>query len=83
MAITPCMNCLKSCGYFCGALAGLNIWFWLGMTVFNAMGNPWINKEMLLYEEFYPEDGNKFTYVFAACILVSTSTLYLFRPDIC
>ena len=52
MALTPCMTCLKSCGYLCGLLAGLNIWFWIGMTAFNAMGNPWIAKEILMKEEF-------------------------------
>ena len=70
MAVSPCMTCLKSCGYLCGLLAGLNIWFWIGMTVFNAMGNPWIAKE-ILKEETYTGDFKKFTTVFGICIFVS------------
>ena len=71
MAISPCMQCLKTCGFLCGTLAALNIWFWIGMTVFNAMGNPWITKEILLYDDFLDKDAERFTTVFAACILVS------------
>ena len=70
MALTPCMTCLKSCGYLCGLLAGLNIWFWIGMTIFNAMGNPWIAKEILMQKEF-TSDTSQFTTVFGLCIFVS------------
>ena len=70
MAISACMQCLKTCGYLCGGLAGLNIWFFIGMTIFNAMDNPWLKAEVFQYES-YSADANKFTYVFAACILVS------------
>ena len=70
MALTPCMSCLKQCGYLCGGLAALNIWFWIGMTVFNAMGNPWITKEILLIEN-YQADVSRFTTVFAICVAVS------------
>ena len=70
MALTPCMSCLKQCGYLCGMLAALNIWFWIGMTVFNAMDNKWIKKEILLYDS-YTADTSKFTTVFAVCIAVS------------
>jgi len=76
MAITPCMQCLKTCGYLCGTLAALNIWFWIGMTVFNAMGNPWITKEILLYDDFLDPDASRFTGVFGACIAVSHVTLF-------
>ena len=78
MAITPCMQCLKTCGYLCGTLAALNIWFWLGMTVFNAMGNPWITKEILLFDDYLDKDAQRFTTVFAACILVSKANQSLF-----
>ena len=70
MALPPCMSCLKQCGYLCGALAALNIWFWLGMTIFNAMGNPWIKKEILLMKS-YEADTSRYTTVFAICIAVS------------
>ena len=72
MAISACMNCLKSCGYLCGLLAALNIWFWIGMTIFNAMDNPWIKTEMLNYTEFNA-DTSRYTTVFGACIAVSIS----------
>ena len=72
MALTPCMSCLKQCGYLCGGLAALNIWFWIGMTVFNAMGNPWIAKEILLMDT-YTADVSRYTTVFAICIAVSIS----------
>ena len=74
MAISACMNCLKSCGYLCGLLAGLNIWFWIGMTVFNAMDNPWIKKEMLNYPS-YNSDSSRFTIVFGVCIAVSSTQI--------
>ena len=71
MALTPCMSCLKQCGYLCGMLAALNIWFWIGMTIFNAMGNPWIKKEILLMKS-YEADTDRYTTVFAIVIAVST-----------
>ena len=74
MALTPCMSCLKQCGYLCGGLAALNIWFWIGMTIFNAMDNPWIKKELLLMD--YTADVSRFTTVFAICIAVSTPTVF-------
>ena len=70
MAISACMSCLKTCGYLCGALAALNIWFWIGMTVFNSMDNPWIKKEVIMLDS-YTADASKYTTVFALCIVVS------------
>ena len=70
------MSCLKQCGFLCGTLAALNIWFWIGMTVFNAMDNKWIKKEILLYDS-YTADTSKFTTVFAVCIAVSILILSL------
>ena len=70
MALTPCMSCLKQCGYLCGALAALNIWFWLGMTIFNSMNNGYIKTEMLLIE--LDDDSSRFTTVFAVVCIVST-----------
>ena len=77
MAISGCMQCCKTCGYFCGILAGLNIWFWIGMTIFNAMGNPWINQEIFKLD-FTSPDADRYTWCFLACIIVSAST-YWFR----
>ena len=72
MALTPCMSCLKQCGYLCGLLAALNIWFWIGMTIFNSMDNKWIKREILLFES-YDADTSRYTTVFAICIVVSLS----------
>ena len=76
MAITPCMSCLKTCGYLCGTLAALNIWFWIGMTVFNSMDNPWIKKEIIKLDS-YTEDASKYTTIFAMCVVVSISSTQL------
>ena len=77
MALTPCMSCLKQCGYLCGALAALNIWFWIGMTIFNAMGNPWIKKEILLMKS-YEADTDRYTTVFAIVMVVSQMISHVF-----
>ena len=73
MAISACMQCLKTCGYLCGGLAALNIWFWLGMTIFNAMDNLWLKKNVMLYEgsDWIDADSSSFTKIFGACIVVS------------
>ena len=75
MAISACMQCLKTCGYLCGLLAALNIWFWIGMTIFNAMDNPWLKKDLLLYENFN-SDSSRFTAVFAIVVVVSIPFLF-------
>ena len=72
MAISACMQCLKTCGYLCGLLAALNIWFWIGMTIFNAMDNPWLKKDLFLYENFN-SDSSRFTTVFAIVVVVSST----------
>ena len=81
MALSGCMSCLKSCGYLCGLLAVLNIWFFIGLTVFNAMDNPWIKKELLLME--YTADASQFTAVFGICIAVSNSWLPRLTDNLC
>ena len=72
MAGSAWKGCFKFCGYFCGALAALNIWFFIGLTVFQSMkgGNPWIAEEMLALSitEFKSDDASKFVKVFAICI---------------
>ena len=69
MALTPCMSCLKQCGYLCGFLAALNIWFWIGITVFNSMDNPWIKERILVIE--ITEDASDWTTTFAIVAVVS------------
>ena len=74
MAVAAWKQCFKFCGYLCGSIAALNIWFWIGMTVFQSMGNPYITKEILLIEDLTQYDGDKakdFVIVFAVCIAVS------------
>ena len=74
MAVAAWKQCFKFCGYLCGTLAALNIWFWIGMTLFQAMGNPYITKEILLIEDLNAYKGDKakdFVMVFAVCIGVS------------
>merc|ERR1711994_393879 len=73
MAISGCMSCLKTCGYLCGGLAALNIWFWLGMTIFNSMDNLWLKKNVMKYEgsEWATADASKFTTIFGMCILLN------------
>ena len=47
MAVAGWAKCFKFCGYLCGFLAALNIWFWIGCTIFQAIGSPYITEEML------------------------------------
>ena len=51
----------------------MNIWFWLGMTVFNAMDNLWLKKNVMKYPEgeWNNADASKFTLIFGMCIVVS------------
>ena len=46
--------CLKRCGYLCGMLAVVNILFWIGITIFNAMGRP-----PVIYDIFKKLTGNR------------------------
>ena len=73
MAVAAWKQCFKFCGYLCGALAALNIWFWIGMTIFQAAGNPYITEEVLLlkFTDYKSDDATKFVTVFAVCIAVS------------
>ena len=69
MALTPCMSLMKQCGYLCGLLAALNIWFWLGVTIFNSMDNPWIKERILVME--ITADASAWTPVFGIVAAVS------------
>mmetsp|Transcript_7071 Transcript_7071/g.8164 ORF Transcript_7071/g.8164 Transcript_7071/m.8164 type:complete len:85 (+) Transcript_7071:1-255(+) len=70
MAVAAWKICFKYCGYLCGTIAALNVWFFIGMTVFSALGNPYIEKEVLKYNKLSNDDAGRFTTVFAACILL-------------
>ena len=69
MALTPCMSLMKQCGYLCGLLAALNLWFWIGVTVFNSMDNPWIKERILVME--ITADASGYTTVFVIVAVVS------------
>lgn len=69
--------CFQFCGYFCGTIAALNIWFFIGMTLFNALGNPYLEYYVMKYPRFENPDAGRFTTIFAGVIIVSTSTLSL------
>ena len=72
MALSGTMQCLKMCGFFCGILSVLNIWFWFGMTVFSAMGNTYLSFEFEGYE-LGEQDNPRFTMIYGVCIAVSIS----------
>ena len=70
MAVAAWKSCFKFCGYFCGALAALNIWFFIGTTIMTALGNPWITEEIITLPitDYKTDDAKKFVTVFAICI---------------
>ena len=70
MALSNTMACFKFCGTLCGILSVLNIWFWLGMTVFSAMGNTYL---AFGFEGFGigESDNKKFTTIYGIVLLVS------------
>ena len=50
MALTDKQKLGKCCGIFCAFLACLNIWFFIGITVFQAMNNPYLKIELEGFE---------------------------------
>ena len=72
MALTGKQQLGKCCGIFCSFLACLNIWFFTGLTVFQAMGNPVIKEE---YEGFTnaKDDASNWLTAFIITIVVSNS----------
>ena len=50
MALTDKQKFGKCCGIFCSFLAVLNIWFFLGLTTFQAMNNPYLKIELEGFE---------------------------------
>ena len=76
MALSATMQCCKFCGFLCGIISVLNIWFWLMMTVFSAMGNTYLSFgfEGFAFDEINTDD-KKFTMIFAVVMLVSNFTV--------
>ena len=74
MAVAAWKSCFKFCGYLCGALAALNIWFFIGLTIFQSTnnGNPYLVEEMLGAPITSFKDYDKFITVFGICIGVSS-----------
>ena len=75
MALSPTMQCFKICGFLCGIISVLNIWFWLGMTIFSAMGNTYLSFGFEGFEfDKINTDDKKFTMIYAIVMLVSDKT---------
>ena len=58
MALTDKQKLGKCCGIFCSFLACLNIWFFLGLTTFQAMGNPYVKIELEAFENASDDASN-------------------------
>ena len=54
MALTDKQKLGKCCGIFCSFLACLNIWFFLGMTIFQGMNNAFVKTQL----EKFPNAGD-------------------------
>ena len=70
MALTDKQKFGKCCGIFCSFLACLNIWFFLGMTIFQAMGNSFVKIEL---EKFTNADDDSSNYLIAFIIVLIVS----------
>ena len=70
MALTDKQKFGKCCGVFCSFLACLNLWFFIGMTTFQAMGNAFLIENM---EKFTNagDDASNWTTAFAITAGVS------------
>ena len=64
------LQCLKVCGFICGLSSALNIWFWLGMTVFSAMDNTYLKIEFEGYESA-TADNSRFTLIYGLLIILN------------
>ena len=88
MALTDRQKFGKCCGIFCSFLACLNIWFFLGMTIFQGMNNPFMKIELEGFDNAGDESSNwltAFIYVLAVSSqcnsvnLMSRWTFYVWR----
>ena len=75
MALTDKQKLGKCCGIFCSFLACLNIWFFLGLTVFQASGSPYMKLELEMFDQA-SNDANNWTVAFAISLAVSQILLY-------
>ena len=74
MALTDKQKCGKCCGIFCSFLACLNIWFFIGMTIFQAKSNAFMKTKLENFENA-GDDSSNWTTAFAITLGVSK---YLF-----
>ena len=70
MALTDKQKFGKCCGIFCSFLAMLNIWFFLGVTTFQAMNNPYLKIELEGFENA-SDDSSQWTVAFGIVLGVS------------
>ena len=70
MALTSKQTFGKCCGIFCSFLACLNIWFFLGMTIFQAMNNAFVKIELEKFDNA-GDDGSNYLTSFAVTLGVS------------
>ena len=61
MALTDKQRLGKCCGIFCAFLACLNIWFFIGLSVFQAMNNPYLKIELEAFENAGDDSSNWLT----------------------
>ena len=75
MALTDKQKFGKCCGIFCSFLACLNIWFFLGMTIFQAMGNSFVKIELEKFANADDDSGN-WLLAFGIVLIVSNYSVY-------
>merc|ERR1712013_243679 len=64
MALTDKQKLGKCCGIFCSFLACLNIWFFIGMTIFQAKSNAFMKTKLENFENA-GDDSSNWTTAFA------------------
>ena len=72
MALSGTMQCFKICGTLCGMVSVLNIWFWLGMTLFSAMGNTYLSFGFAGFPLGETDKQGTFTMIYGVVALVSS-----------
>ena len=80
MALTDKQKLGKCCGIFCSFLACLNIWFFIGMTTFQAMGNAFVKEELEKFKNAEDDSSNWLT-GFAITLVVSRHWSILLYSD--
>ena len=72
MALTDKQKFGKCCGIFCSFLACLNVWFFIGLTAFQAMNNPYMKIKLEGFENA-GDESSQWLIAFGTTIGVSTS----------